>query len=219
MVGLGDTYDGISNDRGEVERSIGPTSAYINFGISGQPAADFANFIGDGVSTYSSNYAVNLGKTYTTNMIEDLGGGDCLNGKDPSATVAAKTAIWNAWTNGTLTIPQKSSSSISTLTLPCIASAISGNFTTTDQTDGTRNDRVQGLNTLLRAGVAGFPVRLLDIAPVVSQFAVGHSGSMQYLWKPNTPAYTVDGIYEGQAGCYAIQNSGIIDPCILCQLF
>lgn len=37
----------------------------------------------------------------------------------------------------------------------------------------------------------------------------------QYLWKPNTPAFTVDGIHESQTGCYAIHDSGVINPHLL----
>jgi hypothetical protein len=41
VVGFGDTYNGLSNNRGEVERSIGNEFAYINFGIPGMRANDF----------------------------------------------------------------------------------------------------------------------------------------------------------------------------------
>lgn len=221
VVGLGDTYDGVSNDRGEVERSIGPTSAYINFGISGQPANDYATFLGDGVSTYAGIYAVNLAKKYTTNMIEDLGGADCisLEGTDHESAAAtvknSKIRIWTAWTNLT-SAPSRDWSSISTLTMPCVATAHSGGFTTTDQYGAAGNGNIESLNSLLRTGDARFPVHVLDIAPVVSQRYVGYSGE-EYLWIPHSPAYTVEGIHEGQAACYAIQNSGIIDTCILCQ--
>ncbi|QPF89048.1 hypothetical protein [Bradyrhizobium commune] len=214
VVGLGDKYNGISNNRGEVERSIGNEFAYINFGISGLRADDFYQNtinIQDPYNAYTY-----VAKTYTTNLIEDLGGNDIIPldrtiARTPDAVLGTKRSIWNVWTKPTST-SAKSLSSIATLTLPSVASAASGYWTTFDQTDGSGNPDLDVLNGLLRAGVE---VRVFDVASVVSQTAVGHSGSSQYLWKPNTPAFTVDGIHESQTGCYVIHDSGVIDPYVL----
>ncbi|WP_145927845.1 hypothetical protein [Bradyrhizobium neotropicale] len=212
VVGLGDTYNGLSNNKGEVERSIGNEFAYINFGIPGQRADDFmGNLTGvqDAYNAYS-----HVAKSYTTNLIEDLGGADIISadrGRTPSDVFGTKQAIWNFWTAPTTT-STKTLSSIATLTLPCAASAVSGQWTTFDQANGTGNSNLDALNALLRANVN---VRVFDVASVVSQIATGHSGSPQYLWKPNTPAFTVDGLHESQAGCYAILDSGVVNPHLL----
>jgi hypothetical protein len=155
MVGLGDTYNATSNNRGEVERTIGTSFAYVNFGIGGLPAADFAATIGDGVAAEQVNPFVHIAKTYTTNLIENLGGNDCRNNASTmssadlaSAIYANKQRIWNAWNNPlpssqpqpkTLFAARFASmnySSIATLTLPAATAADSGNWTTLDQTDG-----------------------------------------------------------------------------------
>ncbi|QPF89047.1 hypothetical protein [Bradyrhizobium commune] len=212
VVGLGDTYNGLSNNRGEVERSIGNEFAYINFGIPGMRADDFQGNligIGDAYNAYS-----HIAKAYTTNLIEDLGGADIISadrGRTPLDVLNTKKAIWNFWVAPTST-STKSLASIATLTLPCAASAVSGQWTTFDQANGTGTSNLNALNALLRAGT---DVRVFDVASVVSQTAVGHSGSPQYLWKPNTPAFTLDGIHESQAGCYAIHDSGVVDPHLL----
>lgn len=211
IVGLGDRYNGISNNRGEVERSIGNEFAYINFGISGMRADDFfGNFnIPDAYNAYS-----HIAKSYTTNLIEDLGGADIIssiNTQTPTQVRDTKLAIWNVWTTPTST-STKSLSSIATLTLPSVTSAASGQWTTFDQTDGAGNPNLDVLNDLLRERT---DVHVFDVASVVSQKATGHSGSSQYLWKPNTPAFTVDGIHESQTGCYVIHDSGVIDPHLL----
>jgi hypothetical protein len=125
--------------------------------------------------------------------------------------LSTKRDIWNVWVAPTAT-STKSLSSIATLTLPCVASAVSGQWTTFDQADGQGNPNLNALNALLRAGT---DVRVFDVASVVSQVANGHSGSQQYLWKPNTPAFTADGIQKSQAGCYAILDSGVINPYLL----
>lgn len=158
IVGLGDTYNTTSNNRGEVERSIGTSFAYINFGISGLPAADFAGTIGDGVAAEEVNPFVHIAKTYTTNLIENLGGNDCRNNASTmlapdlaSAIYANKQRIWNAWNNPfpsskpqpkTLFATRFASmnySSIATLTLPAATAPPSekpsANWTTLDQVD------------------------------------------------------------------------------------
>jgi hypothetical protein len=214
VVGLGDTYNGLSNNRGEVERSIGNEFAYINFGISGMRADDFYQNTVNIQDPY--NAYTYVAKTYTTHLIEDLGGADMIPenrtiARAPDAVLGTKKSIWSVWTKPTST-SAKSLSSIATLTLPCVASAVSGQWTTFDQADASGNPDLDALNGLLRAGV---DVRVFDVASAVSQKAVGHSGSSQYLWKPNTPAFTVDGIHESRAGCYVIHDSGVIDPHLL----
>lgn len=214
VVGLGDTYNGVSNNRGEVERSIGNEFAYINFGICGQRADDFYGNTQNIQEEY--NAYTYVAKTYTTNLIEDLGGADLIAVspnivQTTDEVLTSKRKIWSVWTTPTPT-SAKSLSSIATLTLPCAASAVSGLWTTFDQSDGAGNDKLNALNALLRAGV---DVRVFDVASVVSQIANGHSGTPQYLWKPNTPAFTVDGIHESQTGCYAILDSGVVNPHLL----
>jgi hypothetical protein len=117
-------------------------------------------------------------------------------------------SIWGVWTTSTST-STKDLSSIATLTLPAVTSAASGQWTTFDQADASGNPNLDAMNVLLRTRS---DVRVFDVASVVSQTATGHSGSSQYLWKPNTPAFTVDGIHESQTGCYVIHDSGVIDP-------
>lgn len=212
VVGLGDRYNGLSNNRGEVERSIGNEFAYINFGISGLRADDFYQNtvnIHDPYNAYTY-----VAKTYTTNLIENLGVNDIMAHsptRGPGDVLDTKKQIWSVWTKPTST-SAKNLSSIATLTLPSAASADSGQWTTFDQTDASGNPDINTLNALLRAGV---DVRVFDVASVVSQIANGHSGTSQYLWKPNTPAFTVDGIHESQTGCYAIHDSGVINPHLL----
>jgi hypothetical protein len=152
VVGLGDTYNGLSNNRGEVERSIGNEFAYINFGIPGMRADDF---LGNTAIADQYNAYTHVAKTYTTNLIEDLGGADIisLNGaRAPRDVLDSKKSIWTVWTTPTPT-SAKSPSSIATLTLPCAASAVSGQWTTFDQTDASGNSNLDALNGLLRAGV------------------------------------------------------------------
>jgi hypothetical protein len=213
IVGLGDTYNGLSNNRGEVERSIGNEFAFINFGISGMRADDFlGNFaIQEAYNAYSY-----IAKSYTTNLIEDLGGADIIPvdrtiARTPDAVRKDKKNIWDVWVAPTPT-STKNWSSIATLTLTSATSADSGQWTTFDQTDASGNPDLDVLNGLLRAGVE---VRVFDVASVVSQTGTGHSGTSQYLWKPSAPAFTVDGIHESQAGCYVIHDSGVIDPHVL----
>lgn len=212
IVGLGDTYNGLSNNRGEVERSIGNEFAYINFGVSGMRADEFKGTligIGDAYNAYS-----HIARTFTTNLIEDLGGADIISadsGRTPLDVLDTKKDIWNFWATPTST-SSKSRASIATLTLPCSSSAVTGQWATFDQASGQGNPNLDALNALLRANT---DVRVFDVASVVSQIATGHSGTPQYLWKPNTPAFTVDGIHESQAGCYAIHDSGVINPRLL----
>lgn len=212
IVGLGDTYNGLSNNRGEVERSIGNEFAYINFGIPGMRADDFKGNligIGDAYNAYS-----HVAKTFTTNLIEDLGGADIISadrGRTPLDVLDTKKEIWNFWATPTAT-STKSLASIATLTLPCSSSAVTGQWATFDQASGQGNPNLDALNALLRADKT---VRVFDVASVVSQIAAGHSGTPQYLWKPNTPAFTVDGIHESQTGCYAIHDSGVVNPHLL----
>jgi hypothetical protein len=222
VVGVGDTYDDISNDRGEVERSIGPAFAYINFGIPGLRADQFsANLAG---IAFEFNPYLYLGATFTTNLIENLGGADLIAlATDPkdSATGAPitdpaayalgkKQDMWSHWT--AMSSQGVGTSSISTLTLPSVTN---GDWTNFNQTDATGNAGIQALNVLLRAGVQlnNVQVRVVDVASAVSMF----SASNRFLWIPSAEPYTVDGTHESRAGCYAIHDSGIFDLCALCQ--
>lgn len=254
MVGLGDTYNATSNNRGEVERTIGTSFAYINFGISGLPAADFAATIGDGVAAEEVNPFVHISKTYTTNLIENLGGNDCRNNASTmlaadlaSAIYANKQRIWNAWNNPfpsskpqpkTLFATRFASmyySSIATLTLPAAtappANMPSANWTTLDQVDALNgstnpytkqpqtptsyNAPIKELNTILLG--SGTPVYVFDVASAICEFAMGYSGTTQFLWTPSPYAYTIDGVHGSQIGSFAIHDSGLVNPFVFFQ--
>lgn len=229
VVGVGDTYDDFSNDRGEVERSIGPAFAYINFGIPGLRADQFLWNLAHVAEQFNPH--LYLAANYTTNLIENLGGADLIslatdpNQKDPETnlplntdpvtyTLRKKQDIWSRWL-ATSSL-KATASSISTLTLPSVTS---GNFTNFSQTDATGNTRIRDLNVLLRAGVQlnNAPVRVVDVASAVSMLRQITNDQTQFLWIPRADPYTVDGTHESQAGCYAIHDSGIFDLCAVCQ--
>jgi hypothetical protein len=205
VCGIGDTFDGACDDRGEVERSIGPAYAYINLAVPGEPLADLSALL---VQFPSLVPHLALGQ-YTTNLIEDLGGADCINYAHPpsgqvpltisevqSIVTANKLALWNSWISQLRYEP----SSLSTLTLP-------------PHPDAAANANIKAVVDTLRASLTlpnssghQIPVRVLDVASVVAAI----DGSGQYVW--SCPGYTADHVHESQAGCLAIAESGIIDP-------
>lgn len=207
VCGIGDTFDGVRDDRGEVERSIGAAYAYINLAIPGQPLADvsgtFAKYPNDVFPSMVPHFG--LGQ-YTTNLIEDLGGRDCINDAGDDKFMENfwknKTTLWNGWTS-----LRKSAQSLSALTFPFAPSEAKA-----------ANDLIKAVVDTLRAGVTwqndhrlsdqdplNPQVRVLDVASIVSK-----NGS-NYDWSCTNYA-AEDNLHESQTGCLAIAESGIIDP-------
>jgi hypothetical protein len=199
VCGIGDSFDSVCDDRGEAERSIGPAFAYINFASPGLPAASLSSLFRNVLPDYVPHLV--FGK-YTTNLIEDLGGPDCIYYADPDTKQHAdastaidnimvdKNIIWSHWIGLGNNPP-----SMSTLTLP----PYTGN--------PAANVYLKAFSDSLRTGYNfQFPVRVLDIASIVAMV----DGSNQYAWR--CPEYNVDGLHESRAGCRAIQESGIMDP-------
>lgn len=204
VCGIGDTFDGACDDRGEVERSVGPAYAYINFAMPGQPLADVSSLLSNPQFTSLAPHLV-LGP-YTTHLIEDFGGADCITYAHPptgapytvadavSTVMANKLILWNSWLQ-----TGNPMSSLSTLTLP-------------PHPDAGANANIKGVVDVLRTGKdangnpLAIPARVLDIASIVATV----NASSQYNWI--CPDYDADGVHESQAGCLAIAESGIIDP-------
>lgn len=211
VVGIGDTFDGVCDDRGEVERSIGPAYASINLAISGQALADVSTILADPQFTQLAPH-VALGR-YTTHLIEDLGGADCINYAHPlsgppfttsqatSNIIANKLSLWNSWlqTGNPL-------SAASTLTMP-------------PHPDAASNSNIMTVVEVLRTGKDlnnnPLPVRVLDVASIVANLIVtdvNDPSSNQYVWSCSDYYVQCDYVHESQAGCLAIAESGIIDP-------
>lgn len=211
VVGIGDTFDGACDDRGEVERSIGPAYASINLAVPGQALADVSAILVNPQFTQLAPHVV-LGQ-YTTHLIEDLGGSDCITYAHPltgpplttsqatSNIIANKLSLWNSWlqTGNPL-------SAASTLTMP-------------PHPDAASNANIMTVVEVLRTGKDPnnnpLPVRVLDVASIVANIIVtdvNDPSSNQYVWSCSDYYVQCDYVHESQAGCLAIAESGIIDP-------
>lgn len=205
VCGVGDAFDGTSDDRGEVERSIGPDYAYINLAVPGQQAAGLASLFQQVMDpTYNPWLYF---RNYTTNMIENLGGADCLplgqsrviTSGELDVIWANKNSIWSGWM-GTTSSGLKGVPTFSTLTVPP--------YTNPEWAFG--NDSLKLLTDKIRFGasIGGTSVRVLDVASIIALVR-----SEKYVWSCDD--YAADTLHESQAGCYAIHDSGIIDPSVL----
>lgn len=210
VVGIGDTFDGVCDDRGEVERSIGPAYASINLAIPGQPLADVSAILADPQFTQLAPH-IALGQ-YTTHLIEDLGGSDCISYAHPltgppltasqaaSNIIANKLRLWNSWLQTGNPV-----SAASTLTMP-------------PHPDQATSANAMAVVNVLRTGkdLNGnpLPVRVLDIASIVAKIVPDATDPklMQYVWSCSDYYVQCDYVHESQAGCLAIAESGIIDP-------
>lgn len=219
MCGIADTFDSFTDDRGEVERSIGPAFAYINLGRPSMSASTVLGFINNSNSPANNPYL--FSRSYTTNMIEDLGGGDCIGAANQytgspdlntyiansvANIVATKQQLWSIWQNNGQPLPLPDgrllkASTISTLTIPPYTNSNPGGLVP------TYNGFFQALSSAIMAAAGPAGVRLLDVASAVADI---DCNSSQYTWI--NPSYTADNLHETQAGCLAIRDSGVIDP-------
>lgn len=216
MCGIGDAFDGISDGRGQVERSIGPAFAYINLGRPGMSGGTVLSFMNQIQPPYNPYLFC---RSYTTNMMDDLGAGDCIYAAnsytgptDPGSLnayiassvaniIAIKQQLWSIWQNAGLP-----ASTVSTLTIPPYTNFNpQGPFT-------TNSGFFQALSNAVMAAAGPAGVRLLDVASAVAKV---DCATGQYVWID--PAYSADNLHESQAGCYAIHDSGVIDPIALVQ--
>lgn len=214
VCGIGDTFDGVCDDRGEVERSIGAAYAYINLAIPGQPLADvsgtFAQYPNDRFPGLVPHFG--LGQ-YTTNLIENLGGRDCINDPTDEQFVEKfwtnKTTLWNGWTS-----LGNSAQSLSTLTFaPAPGEAKAADALLKTIVDALRAGVTwQNDHRLSDQDPLNPQVRVLDVASIVGAVTVvGDTAVSKYDWSCSNYA-AEDNLHESQAGCLAIAESGIIDP-------
>lgn len=184
-LGVGDTYTGVSGDKGAVARSIGPYFAYSNFAKSG-----------DSASAFVASNAKRLGYAqYFSHLFLQMGYNDIINfsAAVTLANLAATRALFPGLEQVQSTAGPNSTSSDSWAT-------------TVNQTASAVKVQKTILNTALRAGISG--VTIFDTSSVIM------TATDSDIWLANgTPSYyTNDGIHERVNANLLIQASGAINP-------
>lgn len=186
QFGYSDVATGTSGDAGECARSIGPSLAYINAGVSGERGTNYV-----GQSTNRNALA-----QYCSHVVSNYGVNDSFGLIAAATTYAALASIRNLNPSKPFyqtTIPTETTSTDSWATL-------------NNQTSVNGESICLTLNSLIRANTNAF-TGIFDIEGVVNDL----NATPARAW---IPTYTADGVHELTAGNLAIQSSGIINPVV-----
>lgn len=170
-------------DVGELARSIGPSAAYINAGISG----DFAQ----GFLTSNAN-RVALG-AYVSEIYIQLGVNDFFNFTRSSSQLVADRASIAALYPG--------KPAYQTTIMDETGSSDGWTSATQTQNNASANTIRIAFNSTVRAGATGF-TGFADLTSVTETALA--SG----LW--NFPGWTTDGVHQTQFGNIAIKTAGVV---------
>lgn len=180
VAGSGELSD--TEYKGEFERDIGPSYAFVN---AARSAGALKIGIDDGFSK-----RVDAAK-YCTHILSNYGINDIASGVNPTQFIAALeslAALFSQPVYQATIAPQNASTD--------------GWVTTENQTVGAKEAERISVNNTIRAGVSGV-TGVLEIADVVETSR--NSG----IWKAG---YTADGTHETPTGYAEVASSGVVDP-------
>jgi lysophospholipase L1-like esterase len=185
--GVGDSYVGISGDRGNLGRSVGAFAPYINLGISSERLM---------WAITTATKRISLATRYASRVIVAMGINDITAGR----------------TNAQIAADEQTLRGLIPMSIPVHICTIEPNTTSTDSWATTANqtpfaqDAVRvSVNNRRRNGVANF-ASTLDLADGVE------SGRDSGKWDTQYGAPTADGLHANRQGYMNIVNNRVVTP-------